>query len=166
MSAETIRAGITAFFQTAWTAGPNLPCQFSNQAFQRPDKAPWARFSILPADRFDAAIGIKHVRDIGIAHLQVFIPTGGGTKPFTDAFDAFCGIFDNISIGLTDGTDVQFYRAKSNYPPGDKDFWMGVGSVQYYADKITAPAGAMPGLLTEDGNALTTEAGNYIVPDP
>lgn len=106
MSYDTARTLLTTAFQAAWVGGGELfPVQVDNVKFDKP-QTNWGRWSIQFGDSNQQALGSDYTRAQGILWLQVFIPTGGGTRPALQALDKLAAALNRFK-GSSGTTHVQ-----------------------------------------------------------
>jgi hypothetical protein len=117
----------------AVTIKSTLPTQYDNDgSFERPESAPWCRFTILQGDTAQVtAGGSKRFRQPGVAIAQVFVPAGEGDKRALELADAIKLAFRSVTAAGV------IYRSPSVQNMGRRDGeWQVNVSCPFFADDL------------------------------
>ncbi len=109
MSHDLARSTVAAAWKAVWDASSvaDLPVEFQNQPFKRPQNVPWGRYTLLPGETEPAALGaegLKMERTPFVLIVQVFHPEDTGTRKAYQASDAMRGL--------------NYSRHRQDYPGG------------------------------------------------
>ena len=107
-----------------------VPVQFLNEDFDKPNNSPWMTFIVKPNETLGQTIGPKGDRKfkrMGVILFQVFIPLYSSSYVGMNLCERVIGLFEGERIGGV----VWCY--KSNYSPTGTsgDFYQFNGSVYY-----------------------------------
>ena len=84
--------------------------------------ATWCRISVQGADRFQASLGRKHFRTVGLVFLQLFTPLGTGDYALHQLIDAIDGAFLGVELDVSETPRVGIrFRAPLPQGPAEED---------------------------------------------
>ena len=101
MTVDALHNTIRGRFQTVVATPLSLPTAYDNAAFTRPQAAPWARWTVLPGESFQASFGgaTNRYRTPGVAVAQLFVPIETGDKVALEMAQAVKAAFRGVAVG-------------------------------------------------------------------
>jgi len=134
MTSEAIANAIRSRFKSQVADVLELPTQYDNQKFDKPDNANWCRFTIEFGERFAASFGspgANRRRTVGAAFAQLFAPIENGDGELFEIADYIASKFDAVNA---DGVVFKITSAKKIGRSGDS--WQINVVCPFYADDI------------------------------
>lgn len=131
MGYETEANEIRSHFDTEWA--DETPVDWPNTAFAKPDRDPWIRFRIRPADAGQADMASSpRFRHDGAVIVQVFVREHTGDGRAKELADKAAAIFRRTTIGSS-----VFRTPRANDIGPDGRGWYQINVIApYYRDEV------------------------------
>ena len=110
MNFNQAEAEIRAFFNTGWADATDIA--WPDIAFDIPNDETWVRFDCRENDGFQASIGSpssNRFRHTGIVTIQIFQPSGQGSKDAREKTTAALGVF----MGNETSNGIHFFDVQA-----------------------------------------------------